>query len=248
MTRREHAVFNIVSGVISIVVQLGLLALLLRRMSNKQVLLLALVSQVVASLAYALMWAQWQVFIIASVSSLGMLAFPAITALKSNALAADEQGAIQGALSAVRSIGAGLGPMLFNELQARTQSSAALIQAAPFWVAAVMGIAAVAVAVTLREMIYAPPLDSDVAAATASESAIVVCDDAQSGSLVGEQQRLSKGESLPIADSSLAASPLQRLVSSTECGSDSGSEAALDADLLGSPLSDADIQASTPLV
>jgi DHA1 family tetracycline resistance protein-like MFS transporter len=154
MNQQEHAIMTVVSGVCGVVVQSIGLRCCMRFLSNKSVMLMGLVCLAVSMVMYGVMWTQNLVFVIAPVASIGMLSFPAITALKSNALGADEQGAIQGALSAVRSVGGGVGPLMFNQLMSATQGTA--WDAIPFYLGAVMCAMAVAIGVTVKEANHVP--------------------------------------------------------------------------------------------
>src|SRR5687767_4348087 len=73
------------------------------------------------------------------VSGLASLVQPAVAAIKSNNVAADEQGNIQGALYGVRALGIAVGPLLFGAVfSAFTSKSNGMpyIPAMPFYLGA----------------------------------------------------------------------------------------------------------------
>lgn len=213
MNQREHALMSMMGGGAGVLVQTLILHLLVRRVSNQNLLIGALLTQVVASSAYALMWTQWQVFFIVPVNALGQLAFPAISALKANGLSPDEQGEVQGALNSVRSLGTGLGPLIFAHLNAETQHSHEMIQAIPFWLAAALALFAVAVAWRAKEVLYqAPHSDDEV---SVSEADVHLCLDKDELLLDADSD-----SSKPRAGSDpLAVDQLSRFESSTDTAS-----------------------------
>lgn len=78
-----------------------------------------LVSQIASGLKWAgiaLVATKTQVYAAEVVGSLAFLALPTISSLKSNAVGAHEQGALQGALSGVQSLASGIGPIVFWQL------------------------------------------------------------------------------------------------------------------------------------
>jgi MFS family permease len=174
MDQQQHAILSAVQGVCSILTQSILLGIASRRFSNKSIMCVGLACLVVSNILYATMWTQNLVFLSAPVASIAFMCFPAITSLKANAMAPDEQGAIQGALSAVRSVGGGLGPLLFNQLLSMTQDTK--YESLPFFVAAGISIIAVAISVTVTEFIWTPTPDGkpthDIHVRLPSEGAI----------------------------------------------------------------------------
>ncbi len=98
-------------GLISLVVQGGLLQVLLPRWGERQALVIALVSSIAGLVLYGLATQGWMMYVILAGTSLSFIAQPAAQGLISNAVPANEQGAIQGALTSVLSLTAIIGPI-----------------------------------------------------------------------------------------------------------------------------------------
>jgi DHA1 family tetracycline resistance protein-like MFS transporter len=81
-------------------------------MPDRKIMIFGLLTSLIVTPLYGLIWAEWQVFLLVPIAGLGTLIFPAVSAMKSNAVDDREQGAIQGALYGVRSIGMALGPLM----------------------------------------------------------------------------------------------------------------------------------------
>ncbi len=76
----------------------------------------ALFFLIFAYLAYGLITAGWQMYVVVIFSFVTALAGPAINGIMSNRTSADEQGELQGALASVAAIGAIIGPGIFTGL------------------------------------------------------------------------------------------------------------------------------------
>lgn len=155
MTQKEHSIFSVVFGLIGVIVQSFGLALCLKFMSNKTIMIVGLIFLGLTSIFTGLMWMGDLSFAIAVGISFAGLSFPAITALKANAMGPDEQGAIQGALGAVRSIGSGFGPLVFNQLLSSTQNTN--LYGLAFYVGAGMCLIAVLVSLLVPGETVPPP-------------------------------------------------------------------------------------------
>jgi signal transduction histidine kinase len=168
MTRQQHAVMNVVNGSCGLLVQAFLARALSKRLSNFAVLVLGLSFILMANVMYAVQWALYPwLFFILPVYAVGMLCFPALTALKSNSVANDEQGLINGALSGVRSLGQGLGPLAFNSVLTATQDTR--WQSAPFIMGALAAASAIIGALAIPRD-QRGPSSAEVAAAAAAAS------------------------------------------------------------------------------
>ena len=154
MDQKEHAIMNVVNSGCGVIVQSIVLRLCLKFMSNKSVMLLGLACLFASNILYAAMWTQNLVYLIAPIASLGMLCFPALTSLKANALGPDEQGAVQGALAGVRSIGTGAGPLIFNQVFALTQDTK--FEGVVFYIAAALCLIAIIIGWVITEVVHQP--------------------------------------------------------------------------------------------
>ena len=93
--------------------QVVLMQPLLLAVGEKGTLLFALVASVIKWVGIGAAATKAQVFGFEGLGSFAFLALPMISSLKANAIPAHEQGALQGALSGVQAIAAGVGPLIF---------------------------------------------------------------------------------------------------------------------------------------
>jgi MFS transporter, DHA1 family, tetracycline resistance protein len=73
-------------------------------------------AMIARSFAYATATSKAQILVATTWGTLSVLTYPAVSSIKANALPDHEQGAVQGALSGVRAIAQGIGPLLFMRL------------------------------------------------------------------------------------------------------------------------------------
>jgi len=109
---------------------------------------------VVSFFGFAFATAGWQMYAWTVVFAAGSISGPAMTALLSRRLAANEQGELQGALTALRSITACFGPLMMTGLFSYFTGPVAPLHfgGAPFFVAAILTIFGLAVVIrTLRQ-------------------------------------------------------------------------------------------------
>jgi MFS transporter, DHA1 family, tetracycline resistance protein len=134
----EQGISLAVFGAVTVLVQAALLPILLPRLGERRALVLGLICSVVGYVLYGLATAGWMMYVIIVASGLSVIAQPAAQGLISNAVPADEQGAIQGALASLLSLTAIIGPIiataLFSYFTAPTQ--AVTIPGAPFFLGA----------------------------------------------------------------------------------------------------------------
>jgi MFS family permease len=88
------------------------------RFSNRRVLLVGLLAQTVATLVRGVAFTVPVYYVGTCVSALGMMAFPAIAAIKANNVDQSEQGAVQGALVGIQQLAAVIGPAAIGGLYA----------------------------------------------------------------------------------------------------------------------------------
>jgi len=148
MNRQQHAIMSVVNGCCGLLVQSVGAKYISRYASNYTMMQLGLSFMALSAVMYACLWEMipWLYFIL-PIASLGTLTFPALTALKSNAVNHAEQGAIQGALAGVRSLGTGLGPLIFNQIMSHTQDTD--YKQLPFITSAAVTVAAILLACTI---------------------------------------------------------------------------------------------------
>lgn len=127
-------------GAMTALFQALLLPILLPRLGERRALVVGLLSSMVGYVLYGLATEGWMLYIIIAVTGLSFFVQPAAQGLISNAVPADEQGAIQGALTSLLSLTAIIGPIvataLFSYFTAAEQPFK--IPAAPFFLGAAL--------------------------------------------------------------------------------------------------------------
>lgn len=102
-----------VVGVLSVVVNVGLVGALVKRMGERRALLLGLFCGAIGFAVYGLAESGWMFLAGLPVSALWAVASPATQALITRQVGADAQGRIQGALMSLVSMGGIVGPTIF---------------------------------------------------------------------------------------------------------------------------------------
>ncbi|KAK8377171.1 hypothetical protein O3P69_013663 [Scylla paramamosain] len=108
------ATFIAVVGILSVVAQTALLSLLMKKLSNKHVIMVGLTFELLQLMWYGFgskIWMMWAAGLLASVSS---ITYPAISAYVSTHTDADKQGVVQGIITGMRGLCSGLGPAVFG--------------------------------------------------------------------------------------------------------------------------------------
>lgn len=113
-SKMNYSFAAVAFGVVGVLTQSVLLKFLTARYSNKKVMMIGLISVLLNMLAFALMFAGWEVYILVATTTLGYLTFPSISAMKSESVDVTEQGRIQGAIYGVKQLGGGAGPLIYG--------------------------------------------------------------------------------------------------------------------------------------
>jgi MFS transporter, DHA1 family, tetracycline resistance protein len=103
-----------VVGLTSAIVQGALAGNIIRRMGERKAVLFGLGLMSIAMVSYGLASEGWMIFAIIVLGSVGGVAGPAEQSLISQAVPADEQGAVQGALNSLASVAGVIGPILWT--------------------------------------------------------------------------------------------------------------------------------------
>jgi DHA1 family tetracycline resistance protein-like MFS transporter len=103
-----------VFGLSMAIVQGGLIRLVIPRIGEHNTVLVGFAVNMVAFLTYALAWEGWHIFALAPLTSLGILAGPALQGIMSRTAGPDQQGELQGLLTSVSAIGMILSPLLMT--------------------------------------------------------------------------------------------------------------------------------------
>jgi len=145
---REAGLSLFVVGLAVALVQGGLLGLLLRHFGERRLVLVGLASASLAYAAYGLATAGWMMYAIIAANLLGFTVGPALQALVSRAAPASEQGLAMGALSSLASLVGVIAPLAGAPLLAEVSHLPAndWKMGAPFFLSAVLGFAALALA------------------------------------------------------------------------------------------------------
>lgn len=110
MTGVSLAVF----GFFMAVVQGGLIRLVIPRIGEHWTVILGFGINAVAFMIYALAYEGWHIFALAPITSLGVIAGPALQGIMSRTASNDQQGELQGVLTSISAIGIIISPMLMT--------------------------------------------------------------------------------------------------------------------------------------
>ncbi|XP_026855556.1 hippocampus abundant transcript 1 protein isoform X3 [Electrophorus electricus] len=108
------AAFIAMVGILSIVAQTLLLSVLMRKIGNKNTVLLGLGFQLFQLAWYGFGSEPWMMWAAGTVAAMSSITFPAVSALVSHCTDHDQQGAVQGMVTGIRGLCNGLGPALFG--------------------------------------------------------------------------------------------------------------------------------------
>jgi DHA1 family tetracycline resistance protein-like MFS transporter len=99
-------------GVMSVLVQGGLLRLLLKRLPPRQLAVMGLLSSTLAYAAWGAAWAGWVMYAVIFLNVLGFAVTASLQSIVSGAAGADEQGRTLGSVSSINSLTAVIAPVL----------------------------------------------------------------------------------------------------------------------------------------
>jgi MFS transporter, DHA1 family, tetracycline resistance protein len=137
-------------GVITAIVQGGLVGPIIRRIGETRAALVSLVAEVVVTAAYAVATKGWMIYGLLVVGAAQGIVMPAVNAMMTHEVEDDAQGELQGAISSLMGIAAILGPLLATQLFGAFTGAGAAIElpGAPFLASALLS--AVALWVFMR--------------------------------------------------------------------------------------------------
>lgn len=141
-------------GLTVAIVQGGLSRRIIPALGEPRALVVGLCINVAAMIGYGLATEGWMVYCIVALGSIGAIGAPATQALITGGAEANEQGAVQGALTSLTSVAGFIAPMVSTGLFGYFISSRAPVRlpGAPFYLAALLILGALLVAVmTLRK-------------------------------------------------------------------------------------------------
>ncbi len=103
-------------GVLTAVVQGGLIRVLLPRLGERRAITVGLGIGAITMLAYGLVTQEWMLYAVMTVGSLGGIAGPALQGFISGQVSASEQGTVQGALASLASLTGVVGPVFGTQV------------------------------------------------------------------------------------------------------------------------------------
>ena len=111
-TPRDNGIAMFCVGLVSAVVQAGLLAVLIRRFGEVRLSLMGITSGTLAFLGYGLATQGWMMYALILCNVLAFAATPALQAIVSKASPADQQGELMGSLQSIGSLGVIVTPII----------------------------------------------------------------------------------------------------------------------------------------
>jgi len=118
-TPRDNGIAMFCVGLVSAVVQAGLLAVLIRRFGEVRLSLLGISSGALAFVGYGLATHGWMMYALILCNVLAFAAGPALQAIVSKSTPADQQGELMGSLQSISSLGVIVTPLLGTAILAR---------------------------------------------------------------------------------------------------------------------------------
>jgi DHA1 family tetracycline resistance protein-like MFS transporter len=122
------------------IVQGGLIRVVVPRLGEWRTVVFGMLISILAFLSFGLITAGWMIFALIPLSSLGMIAQPALQGIMSKAVTDDAQGELQGVLTGVGAIASIIGPLIMTGAFGYFTRASTVIYApsAPFYLAAVL--------------------------------------------------------------------------------------------------------------
>lgn len=118
-TPRDNGVAMFCIGLVSAVVQAGLLALLIRRFGERRLALLGIASGALTYVGYGLANQGWMMYALILANVLAFAAGPALQAIVSRSTPASAQGELMGSLQSINSLGVIVSPIIGTAILAR---------------------------------------------------------------------------------------------------------------------------------
>lgn len=113
-TKEEVASYIAVVGVLSVLAQTLILALLMKYLGHKQTIMFGLVFEIVQLTCFGFASQHWIIWIAGTMAAMSSIAYPSISSFVSAHASADSQGVAQGVVTGIRGLCNGLGPALFG--------------------------------------------------------------------------------------------------------------------------------------
>jgi DHA1 family tetracycline resistance protein-like MFS transporter len=146
-TSRQVGLSLALVGVMAAIVQAGLAGRILKIIGERRGVFVGLLAMAVAMACYGAATQGWMIYFIILIGSMAGIGSPATQSIISQAVPADEQGAVQGALNSITSVAGIIAPILWTSLFSWGISSgrAFHLPGLPFYVAGLLALAAAAI-------------------------------------------------------------------------------------------------------
>ena len=145
-------------GLCAALVQGGLVRKVMPKIGEHRAILIGVAFATVAFIGYGLVPEGWMVYPLIVVGAVGGLTNPALQAIVSKGVGADEQGGVQGALSSLNSLAGIVGPYIATGLFAHFIKTDPQIPGAAFYAAAGLNVLGLIIAFsTMRKVLNAAP-------------------------------------------------------------------------------------------
>ncbi|KAK3763628.1 hypothetical protein RRG08_057048 [Elysia crispata] len=113
-SKEEVASYIAVVGVLSVLAQTLILALLMKYLGHKQTIMFGLVFEIIQLTCYGFASEHWIIWMAGGMAAMSSIAYPSISSFVSAHASADQQGVAQGVVTGIRGLCNGLGPALFG--------------------------------------------------------------------------------------------------------------------------------------
>ncbi|XP_067937517.1 hippocampus abundant transcript 1 protein-like isoform X2 [Watersipora subatra] len=113
-TEQEVASYIAFVGILSVLAQTLLLALLMTHLGAKNAIIVGLTAECIQLTLYGFGSTNWLMWIAGCVASISSITYPAISAFVSSQASPDQQGVAQGVITGIRGLCNGIGPALFG--------------------------------------------------------------------------------------------------------------------------------------
>uniref|UniRef100_A0A0B6YZE3 Major facilitator superfamily (MFS) profile domain-containing protein n=1 Tax=Arion vulgaris TaxID=1028688 RepID=A0A0B6YZE3_9EUPU len=113
-SKEEVASYIAVVGVLSVLAQTLILALLMKYIGHKQTIMFGLVFEIIQLSCFGFASQHWIIWLAGTMAAMSSIAYPSISSFVSAHASADQQGVAQGVVTGIRGLCNGLGPALFG--------------------------------------------------------------------------------------------------------------------------------------
>ncbi|BFZ16310.1 hypothetical protein BsWGS_19349 [Bradybaena similaris] len=113
-SKEEVASYIAVVGVLSVLAQTLILAVLMKYIGHKQTIMFGLVFEIIQLCCFGFASQHWIIWLAGTMAAVSSIAYPSISSFVSAHASPDQQGVAQGVITGIRGLCNGLGPALFG--------------------------------------------------------------------------------------------------------------------------------------